>query len=400
MLTEPEALQRILDAVAPLPSRLVPLADALHGFAAQPLNATVPLPGFDNSSMDGYALRASDSLSKEPLRVMGEQPAGANRSLKLEPRSAIRIFTGAPLPENADAVIMQEDVTLLNDGQQIICNEPVAHHENVRITGCDLCAGQRIIDRGARLTPALLSVLASQGTSTTAIFSSPRTAIVTTGDELVAPGAPLQSGQIYNSNAVMLHTLVKELGISKTDVSHLPDNLEWTVDGLRALIESHDFIILSGGVSVGDHDCIRPALEALGIEQDFWRVKIKPGKPLLFTNAKRSDGGVCHILGLPGNPVSSFVTFQLFVRPALLRAMGAEGTVLQLPQSRAILSAPLINQGDRPHYLRGRCEDGRFTPQGVQQSHALFALSQSNALLRMEPETSLKAGAEVMVLLV
>ena len=350
--------------------------------------------------MDGYALLASYSLSKEPLPVTGEQPAGANRSLKLEPRSAIRIFTGAPLPENADAVIMQEDVTTQNDGTQIICNEPVAHHENVRLTGCDLCAGQRILNRGTRLTPALLGVLASQGISETAVFSAPRTAIVTTGDELAPPGVPLQQGQIYNSNGVMLQTLVKELGVSKTAVSHLPDNLEWTVDGMRALIESNDFIILSGGVSVGDRDCIRPALQSLGIAMDFWRVMIKPGKPLLFTSTQSSDGHTCHIFGLPGNPVSSFVTFQLFVRPALLRAMGAEGTSLQLPQSRATLATPLINRGDRPHYLRGRCEAGCFTPQRVQQSHALFALSQSNALLRMEPETSLEAGAEVMVLLV
>lgn len=397
MLTESEALQRILDAVNPLASRSVPLADALHCFAAAPLNATVPLPGFDNSSMDGYALRAIDSQIKEPLRVMGEQPAGESRRLKLEPRCAIRIFTGAPLPENVDAVIMQEDVTTQQHGAQIICNEPVVHHENVRLTGCDLCIGQRILDRGARLTPTLLGVLASQGISETSVFSAPRTAIITTGDELVAPGTPLLSGQIYNSNAVMLQMLVKQLGIRDVTVSHLPDDLQRTTDALRILIESHDFIILSGGVSVGDHDCIRPALQALGIAPDFWRVKMKPGKPLLFTSAQRADGGICHIFGLPGNPVSSFVTFQIFVRPALLKTMGAEGTSLQLPQSRATLATPLINQGDRPHYLRGHIEDGRFTPQGVQQSHALYALSQSNALLRMAPDASLAAGAEVMV---
>ncbi len=400
MLTESEALQRILDAIIPLPSRLVSLTDALHGFAAQPLSSTVPLPGFDNSSMDGYAIRAIDSQSKNPMRVMGAQPAGESRSLKLEPHCAIRIFTGAPLPENADAVIMQEDVTTQNDGAQIICNEPVAHHENVRLTGCDLCIGQRMLDRGARLTPTLLSVLASQGISETAVHSAPRTAIVTTGDELVAPGAPLQQGQIYNSNAVMMQSLAKQMGVSDVTVLHLPDDLQRTTDELRTLIETHDFIILSGGVSVGDHDCIRPALQALGIAPDFWRVKIKPGKPLLFTNAQRSDGSTCHIFGLPGNPVSSYVTFQLFVRPALLRAMGANGTALQLSQSHATLTAPLLNKGDRPHYLRGSLEAGRFTPQGVQQSHALFALSQSNALLRMEPEASLAAGAEVMVLLV
>ena len=243
-------------------------------------------------------------------------------------------------------------------------------------------------------------MLASQGISETAAFSAPRTAIITTGDELVAPGTPLLPGQIYNSNAVMLQMLVNQLGVSDVTVSHLPDDLQRTTDELRALIESHDFIILSGGVSVGDHDCIRPALQALGIEPDFWRVKIKPGKPLLFTKTKRADGGVCHVFGLPGNPVSSFVTFQIFVRPALVKSMGAEGISLQLPQSRATLAAPLTNQGDRPHYLRGNIEGGRFNPQGVQQSHALFALSQSNALLRMEPETSLDAGAEVIVLLV
>ncbi len=400
MLTESEALQRILDAVTPLPSQMMPLTDALHRFAAASVVAMVPLPGFDNSSMDGYALRAIDSQSKEPLRVIGEQPAGVSRNLKLEPHCAIRIFTGAPLPKNVDAVIMQEDVTTQHDGGQIICNEPVAHHENVRLSGCDLCVGQRILDRGARITPTLLGVLASQGICETSVFSAPRTAIITTGDELIAPGAPLLSGQLYNSNAVMLQMLVKQIGVIEVTVSHLPDDLQRTTDELRSMIESHDFIILSGGVSVGDHDCIRPALESLGIAPEFWRVKMKPGKPLLFTKAKRNDGGVCHIFGLPGNPVSSFVTFQIFVRPALLKTMGAVGSSLQLPQSRAILATALTNKGDRPHYLRGHCEAGCFTPQGVQQSHALFALSQSNALLRMESEASLNAGAEVIVLLV
>lgn len=404
MLSEQAALERVLTLVIPLPPISQPLDSALLGrYAGQPEHARVPLPGFDNSSMDGYAVHAADTRSNAPLEVIAEQPAGPARPLSLRPGTAIRIFTGAPVPTGADAVIMQEDVEVHSSpsGTHIVCREPVEPGENIRRAGADLCLGQKLLESGTLLTPTLLGVLASQGLQEMQVHPTAKVAVVTTGDELVPAGRPLQPGQLYNSNGLMLESLVRQAGASQMHSQHLPDDLKATTTALGGLIAGHDFLILSGGVSVGDHDCIKPALQALGHPAEFWRVKVKPGKPLLFVQARRPDGGLCHIFGLPGNPVSSFVTFLLFVRPALLKAMGATGKSLTLPTVSASLASPLSNAGDRPHYVRGFYENGRFTPLGIQQSHALFGLSRANALLRMEADEVLDEGDSIgQVLLV
>jgi len=397
MLTETEAREAILDRVSPLPSRSLRLEEALGLFASEDVRAVLPLPTFNNSAMDGYAVKFADTASAKPIRIIGEQPAGASQGLKVDAGSAVRIFTGAPMPEGADAVIMQEDVDLVEGA--IICKEPVIFEENVRLAGCDLCAGQRIIERGNELTPQRLAVLASQGFTEVRAGTLPRVALVTTGDELVPPGQPLRSGQLYNSNGLMLATLVKQLIPAEITSVHVPDDLAQTTEALRELSASHDFVILSGGVSVGDHDHVKPALQALDITPVFWRVKIKPGKPLVFAQSDTA-GHCCTFFGLPGNPVSSFVTWQVFVRAALLKASGANEASQQLPVANATLTLPLKNRGDRPHFVRGRSENGQFTALGVQQSHALFGLSQCNALLRMEPEEQIEAGEVRAVFLV
>ena len=400
MLTEQEALSHILQRVTPLPIGIAPLIAVLNGFAARAVHATVPLPGFNNSAMDGYAVRAEDTRTEAPLPVIGAIAAGDAGTLTLQPQTAFRIFTGAPMPSGADAVIMQEDVTVHAEEKTISCREPVEAGENVRLLGCDLCVGQRIVSAGERLNPARLGVLASQGRDAVEAAVTPRIAIVTTGDELVAAGTPLLPGQLYNSNGIMLEALVRGLRIPVSImVHHLPDDLDATTTVLGGLLEENDFIILSGGVSVGEHDYVKPALEALQVPTEFWRVKVKPGKPVLFA---KTDSGErpCHLFGLPGNPVSSHVTFQLFVRPALLKAMGAADDELPMPGVSATLASAQKNRGDRPHYVRGHHARGVFTPTGVQQSHALFGLSQANAFLRMEPEEVLDVGAAVTVLLI
>ncbi len=399
MLTENEAVSRILAAITPLPSQRVPLATALHSFAPRPVHALVPLPGFDNSAMDGYAVRAADTRTSAPLQVTGAIAAGGLADISVAPQCAVRIFTGAPMPAGADAVIMQEDVTKLSEGQQITCMEPVEPGENVRLLGCDLCVGQRIVDTGDRLTPARLAALASQGLAKTEASSPPRIAILSTGDELTPPGQPLLPGRIFNSNATLLETLVREqCPHAQVTTHHVPDDLDCTTEALRELTSSQDFIILSGGVSVGEHDFVKPALQSLRIKAEFWRVKVKPGKPFLFARTEDAERP-CHLFGLPGNPVSAYVTFQLFVRPALLKVLGASDREAMLPQVTATLTAAVRNKGDRPHYLRGRHEAGKFTPMGVQQSHALYGLSQANALLRLNPEEELPAGTAVTALL-
>ncbi len=392
MISEAEALQRVLAAITPAAAIQQPLLLARGLYVAQEMRATIPLPGFDNSMMDGYAVLAADTTGQTPLQVTGEQPAGVDRHLRLEKGCAIRLFTGAPMPAGADAVIMQEDVEKVG-AQQIRCLEPVVVGENVRRRGADLCVGQSLIKAGERLTAGRLGVLASQGMATVPVHAPPKVAILSTGDELrPLDSGPLEEGQLYNSNGVMLQSLVAELGIPHCTAHHCPDDLKVTVSTLRELLASHDIVILSGGVSVGDHDHVKPALQRLGMPPELWRVKVKPGKPFLFARRERSDTEApALVFGLPGNPVSSFVTFHLFVRQALLRWMGAAETAPA--QVRVQVAQRLVNDGDRPHYLRGKIEDGRFTLQGLQQSHALFALSQANALLRLEAHTTLEAGA-------
>ena len=397
LLSEAEALSQMLAAVpSPTRTQTLPLAEAWHRRAARAYHATVPLPGFDNSMMDGYALRAIATQQAETLQVVGTQPAGPGVPLRLEHAGqAIRIYTGAPIPEGADAVIMQEDTR--RDEDRLLCLDPVEPGENIRRQGSDLCVGQTLLRPGDLLTPGRLALLASQGLPEVEVFPCPRVAVLTTGDELVVPGTTsLQAGQLYNSNATLLQTLLIDQGFTAPTVRHCPDTLEATIAALSELAENHDAIVITGGVSVGDRDFVKPALTALGMPPQLWRIRVKPGKPFLFT--QRQVPHPLQVFGLPGNPVSAFVTHQIFVRPALLKLSGAPDSALAAPATPAQLAEAVTNPGDRPHYLRGRLENGQFHPATLQRSDALFALSQANALLRVEAGATLEAGAWISVL--
>ena len=387
MISEEDARHRILEAVGPRPERTILLSDALDCFSARSVVAGLPLPTFDNSAMDGYAVVASSSRKGARLPVIGEQPAGADRQLRISPGEVIRIFTGAPIPAGADAVVMQEDTT--REGEEIVVNIDVDPGEFIRRRGCDLAEGQKILGRGERIRPTTIALLASQGLADVTVGGQVNAAIVSTGDEVVTSGSKLDRGQIYDSNSTLLQALVQHCGASVKSAEHCPDQRERLIQAIQRGIESH-ILVITGGVSVGEHDLVQAALRTLGAKIDIWRVAIKPGKPFLF-----GEVGGCAVFGLPGNPVSAFVTFLQFVRPAILKMMGANN--LDLPKRSVRLTVDLAHEGDRPHYVRGRIENGTFVPIGRQESHALFGLSQSNGLLRVAVGESLKAGAIVDV---
>jgi molybdopterin molybdotransferase len=415
MISEDEARTQVLQAVWTLPSRHVALSQALDCFAAQDYFTRLPLPAFDNSAMDGYAVVASSCKKGGLLRVIGEQPAGPDRKLRVSNGEAVRIFTGAPVPQGADAIVMQEDVT--RHGTDISVNGEVEAGDFIRRRGCDLAEGQMILARGERIRAATVALLASQGFADVIVGGKATAAVISTGDELVKAGEELQAGQIYDSNSALLSALLQRCGVSATAVEHCRDDRQSLGDAIKRGMKNH-VLIISGGVSVGEHDLVKEALRELGAKIEIWRVAVKPGKPFLFGRAQQSapspqssssgrerrtrsagEGSVfasnCLIFGLPGNPVSAFVTFLQFVRPAILRTMGA--TNLELPQIPAKLAVGLTNDGDRPHYIRGRLEHGKFTPTGRQESHALFGLSQANALLRVAAGQALKADEIVDV---
>src|SRR5213594_265551 len=331
MISEEEARAKILEAVRPLPARTLPILEALECFAAEDYPARIPMPNFDNSAMDGYAVMAVDCRPEAKLRIIGEQPAGPDRQLRISPGKAVRIFTGAPMPAGADAVVMQEDVT--RDRDEIVLNVDVDPGEFIRKRGCDLSEGQKILSKGERIRAATIALLASQGFSDLAVGAEVSVAIVSTGDELVSVGDELKQGQRYESNSALLQALLKCCGAIVKSAEHSRDDSESLIEAIRRGLKNH-ILIITGGVSVGGHDLVQSTLRSLGARIDIWRVAIKPGKPFLFGRAGESA-----VFGLPGNPVSAFVTFLQFVRPAILRMMGAAN--LPLPGVPAKLIADL-----------------------------------------------------------
>lgn len=401
MLEEHQARQKILDAVEPGPASALPIAQASGLILAQDIVARLDSPPFDNSSMDGYAVRAVEARTGAILSVAPEaQPAGLDRKAKLEPGGAIRIFTGGAMPEGADAVVMQEDTG--REGDQLRIREGVEPGENLRRRGGDVCTGQKLLERGELLSPASIGLLASQGIAEVPVHRRPRVRIVTNGDELVEAGAGLRPGEIHNSNGPMLRAAAEAAGaIAESD--HSRDDPGELARVLASGLEDADFVVIAGGVSVGDRDFVGAALDELGVSTEFWKVRIKPGKPFLF--GRHPDGAL--VFGLPGNPVSAYVTFRLFVVPAIRKRLGhrndqcRESAGNSLPGLRsveAIAAEAMNNPGDRPHYLRARREGNRIFLSGTQQSHAIFGLSQASCLVRLEPGQAVQAGKRIVVI--
>jgi len=357
-----EALDFLLAAATPVDAvEEVDTLDANGRVLAQDQVSNLSVPAADNTQMDGYAVRAADCAGGAAvLRVAQRIPAGTVGQ-PLEPGTAARIFTGALIPPGADAVVMQEQCEAEPGTDRVTIRHAPQPGEWIRRAGEDIVAGSVILPAGTRLRSQELGLAASVGLARLPVRRRVRVAVFFTGDELAMPGEPLQPGAIYNSNRFTLRGLLENLGCDITDYGIVPDSLQATRDTLCAAAAQHDLIITSGGVSVGEEDHIKPAVEAEG-RLNMWQIAVKPGKPLAFGDVRRgaADGdgaGSAYFIGLPGNPVSSFITFLLFVRPFLLRLQGVTGPVepRTLPL-RADFDWPKPDR--RNEFLRARINDG------------------------------------------
>ena len=394
MLTYDQAIAQILGQIAPLPSLALPLLDARGCVLAEDLFAPQAVPPFDNSSMDGFAVRAAD-LARLPatLPIQGDIPAGALSLPTLTPGQALRIMTGAPVPPGADTVVPVEDTEAR--GEDVAFLQPFEPGQNIRRAGEDVPAGSLVVASGSLVRPAEVGMAAVVGRATVRVHPRPRVAIISTGDELVEPGQALQSGQIYNSNAYALAAQVAEAGGIVTHRLHARD----TADSLREAFDAcagADVLLTSGGVSVGDYDFVKAVFAERGT-MDFWRVAIRPGKPVAF-----GRWGETVFFGLPGNPVSSMVTFELFVRPALRRLRGlAEPS---RPTVTARLTEDAGHTMGRQSYQRAVVtpEGGGYsvTPVSKQGSGMMRSMVLANALLVIPADVSIiPAGGVGTVLL-
>jgi molybdopterin molybdotransferase len=393
MLSYEEALDHLLAAAETVTeTKLLPLSVARGRILAESLVSNVTVPPLDNSAMDGYAVRCADvAQSGVSLPVSQRIPAGSVGQ-SLQPGTAARIFTGAPVPAGADAVVMQEFCEHGQDGS-VIVNQVPKPGQNIRRTGEDIAAGAEVLAAGTRLGPAEIGLAASVGIDQLPVRRHLRVALLSTGDELTEPGNPLPPGGIYNSNRYFLRAMFEGLGCAVTDAGHVPDSLAETRSALRAAAESHDLIVTSGGVSVGEEDHVKPAVEAEG-QLSLWKIAIKPGKPLAFGHIGKVGGGETAFIGLPGNPVSCFVTFLLFLRPYVLKRQGVATT---LPLARQLVSASAWNKAeDRRSFLRARiAADGRVELYPNQSSGVLTSCAWADGLVDVPAGKTFKAGDPV-----
>ena len=394
MLTAQQALDHLLsNAVTVNESEKVNTQAALGRVLAEDVMSLVDVPPLDNTSMDGYAVRCADTATPgQTLKIAQRIPAGSIGA-QLEPGTVARIFTGAPVPPGADAVVMQEDCTVGDQPDQVTINVAPTSGQWIRRSGEDLTTGKTCLTAGTFLRPQELGVAASAGLTHLNVKRRVKVAAFFTGDELALPGEPLKPGGIYNSNRDTLLACLKSLGCDATDLGIIPDRLDATRDALRKASKDHDLIITSGGVSVGEEDHIKPAVTAEG-RLDLWQIAIKPGKPLAFGAVRKSSepkDGEAWFIGLPGNPVSSFVTFLLFVRPFILKLQGREAKHPQSYLMRADFD--WLKADRRNEFLRVKINDqGGLDLYPNQSSGVLTSASWGDGLVDCPPNQPIKSG--------
>jgi molybdopterin molybdotransferase len=402
-----EAIAHVLARCEPLVPRLAAVAEARGLVLADDVVAAEPVPAFANTAMDGYAVLAADTAGA-PVRlpVVAEIAAGHPAERPLAPGEAMRIFTGAPLPDGADAVVMVERTERLDGGRAVRIGVAATPGEHVREAGEDLRAGDVVFAAGDELTPARLGVLASLGIDDVVAFPRPRVGVISTGDELVTGPAPLRPGQVRDSNRPTLLALAADAGFEPVDLGWVPDDEAAITAAVEAGVATCDAVLSSGGVSMGDIDLVRVVLDRIG-DMRWMQVAIRPAKPLAFGLVGRPGGGRVPVFGLPGNPVSSMVSFALFARPGLRRLAGCPDDRLHLPRLRAVAAEPLSRRPDgKTHFVRVvvRTEVASggelvVASSGGQGSHQLAAMARADGLVVLPDGPGVEAGDAVEVVL-
>ena len=398
MLELEAALARVLAAVPAPTSESVSASEASGRALLDPIQAPIDLPVFDNSAMDGYAVRAADVASAHPalpvsLRLAGKVAAGGVFSGVVSAGTCVRLFTGSPVPPGADAVVMQEDTLVdSNLSGKVLILAPACPGENVRSRGEDVKRGATLAEAGEVLTIGRIGLLAAAGLTCVQVGRQPVVGLLATGSELTEPGQPLAPGHIYESNRNALAALAARAGAIPRTFPLVPDALDATSRALENAFNQCDAVVTSGGVSVGEMDFLKRAFEQIGGNLEFWKVAIKPGRPFVFGRFRAKL-----LFGLPGNPVSALVTFLLLVRPALLRWQGTSN--VSPPAHPGVLAEPLANHGERRHFVRIKVDGtGKIHSAGIQGSHMLGSLAAANGLVDVPAHTTLAQGSAATVL--
>ena len=383
MITYNEALQLFLNhAHVAVGTETVPTLYAEGRVLAEDVVSSIDVPAWDNSQMDGYAVRFAEATEGAVLPVSQRIPAGSVGDA-LKTGTVARIFTGAPVPEGTDAVVPQEETEVTPEGVRFLAS--AREGAWIRRRGSDVAQGTVIASRGTRLTPAVIGVIASVGRAYVTVYRRLRVGVFFSGDELVQPGEPLPPGGIYNSNRFMMRSLLLTLGCEAYDLGSVPDSLEATKAALERAAETTDVILSTGGMSVGEEDHIKPAVQSLG-ELDVWRVRVKPGKPLAFGHVKNVP-----FIGIPGNPVAAFVIFLMMARPFLLRRMGSNDTEVQPQLVRADFD--WLKPGDREEFLRVRRNaEGGLDRYPNQNSQVLSSCAWGDGLVDVPAGQPVKKG--------
>jgi len=387
MVTIEEAHKIIKDQQVNLKTETRKLSDCLDFSISEDITAPFDMPSFDNSAMDGYALCG---ISQEYI-IIGEVAAGDKKEFKLKKGEAVRIFTGAKVPENTSAVMMQEKTNV--QGNKLALDQMPKEAQNIRRKGEELIQGQLVFEKGTTITPAGIGLIGSLGVQSVKVFRKPVINLITTGNELIEPGKPKAVGQIYESNSYALASACEQFGFKCGNKQQIKDDFEAIKSGIKKSLETADVLILSGGISVGDYDFVKQALEENGVEEQFYKVFQKPGKPLYFGRK-----GNKFVFALPGNPASSLSCFYVYVLPFLYQLSGLDKK--GLPRYSFPIIHDFENKGDRPSFLKAKIRKGEVEILDGQGSSMILSMALGNALAFIDAETLLKKGEKVECLLI